>query len=256
MSKIEGFLKIVEKATLKGLVLDGLFIVDKQQCSIEGVESGAEVIYRLQGSVDMPDLGVLPISNLGYFSKVLGQFKGCETTIHRDTENMLTLEFEKRPWRFQLADEEKGIRHKLEDPALIDDILKEEEGTFALTKGTCSECIEYLSILESQKVFFDIKKDGMTYINGGGEQESGFDFWLGAGKAQKKEMIFEVYKEKLLSVLRSLDFSEEEIKQEEGKLKRRKPTTAPTLGFRLTVQETPVAIFKEGKNCWLLTKIE
>ncbi len=256
MAKIEGFLKIVEKAMLKGLVLDGLFIINNHQCTIEGVESGAEVIYRLQGDVAMPNLGKLPISNLSYFSKVLEQFKGSEINIHRDTENMLTLEYEKRPWRFQLADEEKGIRHKLEDPALIDDVLKDEEFSFPLIKGTCSEGIEYLSILESQKVFFNIKKDGMTYITGGGEQESGFDFWLGVGKAQKKEMIFEVYKEKLLAVMRSLEFVDEEP-EEEGKLKRRRIASKnPTLGFRLNVQETPVAIFKQHPNIWLLTKIE
>ncbi len=257
MAKIDGFLKIVEKATLKGLVLDGLFTIENKTCSIEGIESGAEVIYRLQGAVDMPDLGKLPISNLNYFAKVLGQFKGLDININRDEGNMITMEYEKRPWRFQLADEEKGIRHKLEDSDLIDDVLKGEEFSFPLIKGTCSEGIEYLSILESQKVFFSIKKDGMTYINGGGEQESGFDFWLGVGKAQKKEMFFEVYKEKLLAVMRSLEFVDEEPEQEEGKLKKRKVVSKnPTLGFRLNVQETPVAVFQQTPNVWLLTKIE
>lgn len=256
MAKIDGFLKIVEKATLKGLVLDGLFTIENKICIIEGVESGAEVIYHLQDQVDMPDLGKLPISNLSYFTKVLDQFKGCETNIHRDTENMLTIEYEKRPWRFQLADEEKGIRHRLEDTALIDDVLKDEEFSFLLPKDSCGGCVEYLSILESQKVFFNIKKDGGVYINGGGEQESGFDFYLGIGKAQKKEIIFDVYKEKLSAVMKSLEYVNEEP-EEEGKLKRRKTTSKnPSLGFRLNVQETPVAIFKQLPNVWLLTKIE
>jgi len=249
--RIEGLLRIVELARLKGTVFDGIFFINGKMCKIEGMESGADVVFRLQGPVDMPDLGIVPVGNLDYFQKVLVQFKGVEVEILRDQENMLTISYEKRPWRFQLADEERGIKHKLDDPSIIDEVIGEEAFFFPLPEHTRSECAKYLSVLESQKVYFFIDKDGSVSLNGGGEQESSFDYYLGKGKPQKKEYCFDVRKEKLIAILDSLDYPE--AIEEKGK---KKLIRNPTLGFRLAIEDRPIAIFKQLSNIWLLTSTE
>lgn len=116
------------------------------------------------------------------------------------------------------------------------DMLKLTTNSFSITQTTVNSIMEYIGMIGCTSVFFKIRK-GAVIICSNPSSEQQFSLTIGRLKEVKDDMSVEVYSQYLLSILKSLMWSEEEI---------------PKVYIG---NNAPVVVKQNNSNLWALTPI-